>query len=242
MPCRPLSLSSRPFRTATTCTAAPMILSSRPDPSFSTSHFDHSSSSGWKTLTTASKSSLGNASSSLSSHAHNIPTITLEARPASRVKPRASSSPPVPTPSSDVPPCYWRTADCKKDDIEVEGQGLMLLEDEGVTDEVNLQSSPTSPTTRLPQTHPVQRQQWYVSHFPTASISLNTDTSRHFRAPPRLTAAASTFSWTRPRSWSSQMPSHLSGFHPIPQPSSPHSSAKSLHRPAILIPQKPSSP
>ena len=83
-----------------------MILSSRPSPSSSASHFDHSSSLVWKTLTTASKSSLGNALSSLSSHAHNIPTITLEAQPASRVKPRASSSPPVSIPSLDVLPLW----------------------------------------------------------------------------------------------------------------------------------------
>ncbi|KAF9780151.1 cyclin-domain-containing protein [Thelephora terrestris] len=54
-------------------------LSSRSDPSPSAPHFDQSSSPVWKSLTTASKSSLGNTSSSLSFHARNIPTITLEA-------------------------------------------------------------------------------------------------------------------------------------------------------------------
>jgi hypothetical protein len=43
-----------------------------------TSPYDHSRSPIWKTLTTASKSSLGNSSSSLSFHARNIPTISLE--------------------------------------------------------------------------------------------------------------------------------------------------------------------
>lgn len=52
-------------------------LSNNP-PKPDTTLYDHSRSPIWKTLTTASKASLGNSSSSLSFHARNIPTITLE--------------------------------------------------------------------------------------------------------------------------------------------------------------------
>jgi hypothetical protein len=50
----------------------------RADSNPTQSSFDHSQSLVWKTLTTASKSALGNSSSSLSFHARNVPTITLE--------------------------------------------------------------------------------------------------------------------------------------------------------------------